>query len=463
MTGAPVVRGADLGSEVRELLRLAGPLVAIQAGNQLMGVVDTAVLGRVGTLEMGAVGLANGLHLVVSIVAIGTMMALDPLISQAIGARDPARARELVGQGAWLALGLSLLVVPGILVMPFLLPLIGVEAAITGHVRDYLHWRLPGIPAALAIIGMRGYLQAVGTTRVLVTSTIVANLVNLVLTILLVFGGGILPAWCWPLTGVPALGVAGSAIGTTVGNYVQLALVASAVTRGGASGARIARAPRREVLDRALRVGLPIGLHFGAEVAVFALAGTLAGTFGATALAAHQLALTLAALTFTVTVGMGSAASVRVGHAVGARDVGGARRRGLVAYGVGTAFMACSAALFVLFPRQLAGALTNQADVIAAAVPLLQVAAVFQISDGAQAVGAAVLRGAGDTRRTLAANLAGHWLVGLPLALGLAYGAGMGVVGLWWGLSAGLTTVGAILLARFLAISSRPIAPLASR
>lgn len=444
------------------MLRLAGPLVALQAGNQLMGVVDTAVMGRVGTRELGAVGLANGLHLVVSIVGIGTMMALDPLISQAIGARDVARARGLVWQGGWLALALSLAIVPGILASPLLLPLLGVDERIASLVREYLLWRLPGIPATLVVIGARGYLQAVGTTRILVSSTLVANLANLVLTLLLVFGGGALPGWAWPLTSIPPLGVAGSAIGTTIANYVQLALIGAAMGRGSKLLTLEGRRPQSAEIRRALRVGLPIGLHLAAEVAVFALVGTLAGALGPTALAAHQVALTLAALTFTVTVGLGSAASVRVGQAIGAGDAGAARRRGLLAYGVGTSFMSGSALLFVLLAAELAGTLTTQAEVVAAAIPLLRVAAVFQISDGAQAVGAAVLRGAGDTRLTLVANLAGHWLVGLPVALLLAYGAGMGVVGLWWGLSAGLTVVAAILLARFLAISSRPIRPLAA-
>jgi MATE family multidrug resistance protein len=150
-----------------------------------------------------------------------------------------------------------------------------------------------------------------------------------------------------------------------------------------------------------------------------------------------------------------------VGLAVGARDTPGARRAGLLAFGAGAAFMGCAALTYLLFPGPIVATMTNAPAIAALAVPLFRVAAVFQVSDGVQGVGAGVLRGAGDSRFTFTANVVGHYLIGLPLALLLGFGLGWGVVGIWWGLAAGLTAVAVALVWRFLRVSGREILPLA--
>jgi MATE family multidrug resistance protein len=172
------------------------------------------------------------------------------------------------------------------------------------------------------------------------------------------------------------------------------------------------------------------------------------------------VAIALASFTFCAAVGVGMAGSVRVGRAVGARDTAGARRAGLLAFASGTGIMGLSAIAFWLFPGPLARILSDRPEVIAASVPLLAVCAVFKISDGVQGVGSGVLRGVGDTRFAFLANVCGHYLVGLPLAILLGLHLGWGVIGLWWGLCAGLTAVAAALLTRFIRLSSREIKPL---
>jgi MATE family multidrug resistance protein len=211
-------------------------------------------------------------------------------------------------------------------------------------------------------------------------------------------------------------------------------------------------------MRRAISLGLPIGLQMLAEFGVFALVAVLIATIDSRSLAAHQVAITLASTSFMVPVGIGAAASVRVGHAVGRGDVAATRLAGLVSMAAGVAFMLFSAAIFVLLPRTLAAAVTNERGVIDAVVPLLFVAAVFQLSDGLQAVAAGALRGAGDTRFPLGANLVGHYLIGLPIGVLLGFGLGLGARGLWWGLSAGLTCVAIALGLRFIRVSARPIA-----
>jgi MATE family multidrug resistance protein len=201
----------------------------------------------------------------------------------------------------------------------------------------------------------------------------------------------------------------------------------------------------------------------GAEVAIFTLVGLLSGRLGAEQMAAHQIALSVSAMSFTIAVGIGTAGGVRVGREIGAAQQEGTRRAGFVAFACGAGFMSVTALLFVLFPRAIAGMLTSDGGVVQIVVPLFAVAAVFQISDGIQAVGSGVLRGAGDTAFAFVANLVGHWLIGFPTAMFVGFRLGLGVTGLWWGLCAGLTAVAFTLLVRFHVLSRGGIAALVKR
>lgn len=452
-----------LASEMRPLVRLALPLAIAQGGQALMGVVDTAVVGRAGALQLAGTGLGNVLFMVLAVFGMGVMHGLDPLVSQALGAGDSRRARRILWQGIWLAGGLaSLLAVPFLLAPSTLVPL-GVEPPVAREASRYLLWRLPGLPFFLAFFAGRAYLQALGSARPMVLATLVANLANVPLDLLFVFGGGSLPGWAWPLGAVPPMGAAGAAVATSLVAAVQMAILSLAVRAVPLAGPPVSRRPEAGELARALRVGLPVGLHMGAEVGIFALVGFLAARLGAIPLAAHQLAISVASLTFTVAVGFGNAGSVRVGWAVGARDREGARRAGLAAFGAGAAFMTVAALAFFLFPSAIARLMTDDPAVVAAAAPLLRVAGVFQISDGVQGVGAGVLRGAGETRFTFVANMVGHWALGFPAAVLLGFTLGGGVTGLWWGFVLGLSAVGAALLARFVRVSAREIVPIAER
>ncbi len=454
---------SPLRRELAELVSLAGPLAVAQGGQALMGVVDTAVVGRAGALPLAGVGLGLALFMALSVFGMGVMHGLDPLVSQAVGAGDTARARRLLWQGVWLAALLSAALAVPFVVAPSLLVPLGIAPEIGREAGRYLLWRLPGLPCFLAWLAARTYLQSLGITRPMVLSTIAANVVNVAADLLLVLGGSALPAWTGPLRAVPAMGAAGAALATTLCSGLQLAILARAVSAVALDGAPPPRRPDPAELARAVRVGLPVGLHMGAEVGIFALVGFLAARLGALPLAAHQLAISIASLTFTAAVGLGNAGSVRVGRAVGARDRVGARRAGLTAFGAGAAFMAASGVLLLAFPGAVARLMTDDPAVLAAAVPLLRIAAVFQISDGVQAVGAGVLRGAGETRFTFVANVAGHWALGFPAAIVLGFTLGGGVAGLWWGFVLGLSAVAAALVVRFLRISGADIVPLAER
>ncbi len=439
-------------AELRSLVRLAVPLALAQVGMVLMGFVDVAIVGRLGPVPLAAVGLGNGIFFAVSVLGIGAMMGLDPLVSQALGAGDSRRARAALWQGVWLALcGGTVLALP-IVAASFLLETAGVVPEVAREARLYALVRLPALIPMLLFSAQKAYLQANRVTRVLVVSIVVANVANFGLDWVLVLG---VPGV------VPSLGAAGAALATAGCTFLQVAILGVGIrlvdVPGGARA--VSKRPEPAKMWRALRVGLPVGLQMGAEVGVFALAGLLAARMGAELAAAHQVALSLASMSFCAAVGVGSAGSVMVGHAVGAGDHLAARRAGVASVQAGTAVMSAGALAFLLVPGPLVRMLTDQPEVIRIAVPLLAVAAAFQLSDGLQAVGAGILRGAGDTRFAFVANLLGHWLVGLPVALLCASElVGLGLVGIWWGLAAGLTVVAAALLVRFFALTKRPMA-----
>jgi len=278
-----------------------------------------------------------------------------------------------------------------------------------------------------------------------------ANVLNAVVNWMLIFGH----------LGAPALGVRGSAWATVIARIVMAAVLAVVIVyreRALVRSRLAAVGPWRAAwsksvsnidlprMRRLLALGLPAASQVTLEVGVFAAATALAGRLTPAALAAHQIAVNLASVTFMVPLGIASAGAVRVGHAVGRRDRDGAARSGWTAILFGLLFMSCAAAAFLLVPRALIGAFTNDPSVVRIGMSLLFVAALFQLFDGVQAVSTGTLRGLGDTRTPMLWNLAGHWFIGLPLGYSLCFVWGFGVIGLWWGLSTGLIICGIALV-----------------
>jgi multidrug resistance protein, MATE family len=302
---------------------------------------------------------------------------------------------------------------------------------------DVLAW---SIPPLLLYASFRRYLQGMGVVRPVMIALVLANILNVFVNWLLIFGR----------LGAPAMGVRGSAWATVCARVVMAGVLLGVILyrehgrRPGLFETSIRIEPSR--MRQLLALGLPAAGQVTLEVGVFAAATALAGRLAPASLAAHQIAINLAAFTFMVPLGVASAGAVRVGQAVGRRDPAGAARSGWTAILFGALFMSSAAAAFLIVPRTLIGAFTSDASVVAIGVSLLFVGAVFQLFDGLQGVATGVLRGLGDTRSPMLWNLAGHWFIGLPLGYTLCFGAGLGVIGLWWGLSVGLIICGIALI-----------------
>jgi len=431
-------------SELRQQLTLAIPLAAQQLGFQLMGTVDAAWLGHYDDTAIAAAGVANNLLFAITAIGLGIVMGLDSVVPQAIGAGRHADARRYLHAGMRLAVLVGLASMLVVLAAPALLVLADAPPEIIEDARVYLYLRAFGIVPFLLSIALRSYLAANNVTRPLLLAVIVGNVLNAFIDWALIFGV--------PSLGVPAMGVAGAAFATL---FVQLLIVvvyAAGVRAVDRSNGRTERvvSTRADVAEVA-RYGGPVGGQLFAEVGIFGVATVLAARLGTLPSAAHSIALHIASFTFSIAVGVGAATSVRVGHAVGEGDLALARRRGLLGIATGMCVMGGCALAFLLAPTAIARVFTDDAAVITATAPLLAIAAVFQLSDATQAVAAGGLRALGHTRATFVGNAVGHYAIGLPIALGLAFGADLGARGLWWGLSAGLTATALYLVARFVA------------
>lgn len=426
-------------TERRALVALAVPLAAQQVGNMMMGMVDAAMLGRYSDAALAGAGLGNNLLFAFTSIGLGIVMGLDTVVPQALGAGRVADARRAVGAGVRLAILVGLLATLAVFAMPALMTVIGVDADVLAEARPYVFLRAVGIVPFLIAVAYRSYLAAHHRTRPLVLAVIVGNIVNAVLDYILIF-----PAH---------MGVIGAALATTV---VQLVTVAVFVAAGRGLYPDPAPASTTADLKLVLRYGGPVGGQIFAEVGIFGVATVIAAHLGELQAAAHSIALNISSLTFSFAVGVASATSVRVGHAVGAGDLALARKRGLLGIQLGLLVMSVFALCFLTIPALIAHAFTNDTAVITATIPLLHIAALFQLSDGTQSIGAGALRGLGLTGATLWANLVGHYAIALPLIFLLEFQLSLGVVGVWWALSAGLTVTAIYLVVLFLKGSRVP-------
>lgn len=442
MSTLPDLPGIPHGfrAELDAMVRLALPIVVVQLGQMLMGVADTVMVGHVSAEAIAAVALGNLYFFGAAIFGMGALMALDPVVAQAVGAGDHVAVARGVQRGIVLALGLS--VVAAVLLLPAR-PVLGFlrqPDSVADVAAAYARIAIAGIVPFYMFGALRQSLQAMKRIAPIVGTMVAANLANVGLNYVLIFGK----------LGFPALGAVGAAWATAVSRWLLLGLLLATAWR---TLRPQLLPPRREALAweplrRMAALGAPIGVQYELEYGVFAVVGLMMGWMGTLELAGHQVALNLASLAFMVPLGVSAAAAVLVGHAVGRADAAEARRAAAAGLACGVGFMAASALVMLAVPTFLAGLYTNDGAVAALAASLIPIAGVFQVFDGVQVVSIGILRGAGDTRGPMVVNMLGFWLVGLPVSAALGFSAAMGPRGLWWGLTVGLVLVAVVLLWR---------------
>lgn len=430
-------------AEVRSLLRLAGPLVVAQLAQMAMGVAGTVVAGHLGVRALAAQALGATAFTFLLISGYGLMAGLDPHIARAVGAGRLDHAGRLFRQGLWLALLAGVPMTGLLLLAPRILRAMGQEPALMDVVEDYLLWSAPGLVPALWFSAYRSFTSAAGQTRVIMIAAVGANVVHIGLCVWLAYGGA----------GVPAMGVAGIGLASVLCR-VLLVVVLFAWCAREPVFARFRGAfewPRAELLWPLLHSGVPLAVQYGLEVTGFVLVTLWMGLLGAHPLAAHEVAMTVAALGFQVPFAMGTAAAMRVGHAVGRRDESGIEIAGWTALALGIVYAVLSGTAMMVFRDSIAALYMPSATpaVLALAAHFLTIAAGFQLADGAQAIGFGVLRGLDDTRVPMWFNVLGFGLLGLPIGYVGVFVLHGSPDYLWWGLTVALFVVASLLALRF--------------
>ncbi|WP_263368144.1 MATE family efflux transporter [Edaphobacter bradus] len=431
--------------QIRPVLTLALPLIAAELGWMSMGIVDTVMVGHMQNpaLSISAAALGQVLYNTLAFGIAGVLLSLDTYLSQSHGAGRYDEANRWLYHGLILAAVLAAVLYSIIAAAPLFMTRLPIDARVLTGAKAFLRSLNWGTPTLFLYFTLRRYLQAFNHVRPIAAALITANLCNVVGNWLLIYGHS------WGPIHIPALGVTGAGLATSISRvYLALFLVV-AIWRVEHSHNYGLRSMLRHIessrLSRLAFLGAPAGAQIFVEISIFGLVTYLIGTMGPLPLAGHEIALNCASFTFMVPFAISAAAAVRVGQAIGRQTPDEAAAAGWAAILLGASCMATFSAVLFLVPHTIARAFTPDQSVIAAAVPLLLVAAAFQFFDGLQITATGALRGAGNTHAGLIVQIIGYWLIGLPVGYILGFRSHHGAVGLWLGLCAGLIVAGTAL------------------
>ena len=447
---SPATAAASWRSEVRATLALGWPIILTNLAQMAIGITDTVMMGWLGPTQLAAGTLGANLYLGFYVVGVGLTLATAPLLAQSLGARRHAvrACRPVVRQGLWLA---ALYCLPAWTVLwhsRAILETLGQDPVLAEQAGAYGRALMWGLLPALGTVVLRSFIAARQRPRAGLVVTLAAVGLNALADWALIFGHG----------GMPALGVVGAGIASSLSNLFMLLTLLAFVLHD-----RDFRRfhllgywwrPDWPCLRALLRVGVPMGTAMGFEIAGFTAAALLMGLIDAASLAAHAIALQVASATFMVPMGLGQAATVRVGLAAGNADGNGVRRAGWTALALGVGFMAAMAVALTVWPQAVVAGFLDRGvpgnEVVAGrAEAFLRVAALFQMADAAQEDGDASLLRLKDNRRPMLCAGLGYWGIAMPAGIALAFAGGMGGLGIWIGLALGLGVVAALVIRRW--------------
>lgn len=440
---------ASWATHARETVLLGLPLIAAQLAQTALNVTNTLVLGRLGPEELGASVLGWQFFFVIWMFGSGFGFAVMPLVANAIGSNDPRGGRRFVRMGLWISFAYALVMMVPLWNAEAIFLALGQDAHISALATDYVRTLQWSLFPQLAIIVLRSFLGAVGRPGIVVVALLLGVAMNAMLSILLVFGG----------LGLPALGMHGAGLSTFIATCcVALFLIVYVARqrelRRQDMFVRFFK-PDAPALLEVFRLGWPIGTTVVAEVALFTATSFMMGTIGAMELAAHGIALQLSGLAFMIPLGLSAATTIRVGHAFGRADRDNVARAASTSLALGLAIACLSALVFLTMPYALIGLYLDldapsSAGVIPLAVAYLGVAGIFQIVDSVQALSSGALRGLKQARIPMVIALVSYWAIGVPAGYGLAFFAGWGGIGIWWGLAIGLAAAAVLMTAHLI-------------
>ncbi|WP_458722357.1 MATE family efflux transporter [Shimia sp. W99] len=430
----------------RSLMRLGIPLIGGHVAQFSIGLTDTVMLGWYSVEALASVVLGGTFFFVIFLFGSGFAIAVMPLVAEADASGDETTLRRVTRMGLWLSVLFGMAFLPLFIWSGGILEALGQDPEVAQLAQMYLRIAGLGLLPALLVMVLKSYLAALERTRVVFWVTVAAVPANALVNYLLIFGN-------W---GFPELGVEGAAIASLVTQAVSLAgvVVYCALTMSHHDLFRRVWRPDWEAFGRVFRLGVPIGLTNLSEVGLFAASSLMMGWLGTVQLAAHGIALQLASLAFMVHLGLSSAATVRVGNAMGRKDAEHMARGARVAVGASLITSLVTVTLFLTIPEFLLSLFLDPNEpqreaILAAGVVLLYVAALFQVMDGMQVMALGLLRGVQDTRGPMIIAAISYWVIGVPSGYALGFALNLGGVGVWSGLVIGLTFASALLMWRF--------------
>jgi len=428
---------------------LAYPVIMSQLGHIMVGVVDTAMVGQIGTVQQAAVALSNSLYTLVLVFGLGVSYGITPLVAAADSSRDIRQSTELLKHGMVINTVLGILLFLLLFLLSPVLNLFNQKQEVVELAIPFLNVMMLGMIPLCIFSGFKQFTEGLSFTGIAMLITIGSNLLNILLNYLMIFGH-------W---GFPEMGLMGSCWASFIARVVMaVAMFAYVYYNGQFRKYRPGFSFRnlsKELTKKILAIGVPSGLQWVFEVGAFAFAVIMIGWISPKAQAAHQVALSLAATTYMMASGLSAAASVRVGNQAGLHYREGVRTAGFSAFIMVLLFMGCCAIGFVLFRNDLPAFFTKDPEVISIASSLLVIAAFFQLSDGVQVVGLGALRGVKDVKLPTVITLIAYWVIGLPMSYVFAFKMGLGANGVWYGLSLGLLIAAVCLFLRFNYVSKR--------
>ena len=440
------MKPSEFRREARITAGLAWPIVIGQVAQVAMGFTDTVMAGRLGPLDLGAIAVGMNLWILPFLFCLGLLMASASMIAHYFGAQRLGAIRDLVIQTALLVVFLAVAAFFTARGMADFLYLLGLDADITRVASDYVKAVSWGFPALVAYLALRFLSEGIGYTKPMMIIQVSGLLLNGLANYVLMFGK----------FGAPALGAVGAGWATALVMWSNLFLMLVYV--GLHRRYHVIWKSRGERRDwsrlwELIRLGMPIATTLLAEIGMFATIALMMGKLGVVEVAAHQVAINFAAMAFMIPLGIATATTIRVGHALGEGQGDKVVFRGMVGIYAAGLCMIFTAAVMLLFPELIVSIYTRDQSVRDVAVGLLFMAAIFQLSDGIQIAATGALRGMKDTLYPLLITLVVYWSFGVPLSYYLGFNRDFGAQGLWMGLVASLTLAAVWLVLRFRRLS----------
>ena len=428
---------------LEETIKLAIPVVIGQLGHIMLGLADSIMVGRVGAVPLAASSLVNSVVYLILVFGFGMTLAITPLVSIARGRGQKDQCGVILRQSLLLNTVVTLALFIGLLLMGEMIKYLNQEEAVAVQAASYAKIIAISIIPFMFFQVYRQFIEGLAFTKPAMYITLAANLVN-------VFGNWV---FIYGNLGMPAYGLDGAGYSTLITRIFMAAVMMIYVSKAKHyqeyDPSFRFRNINWQVIRQLARVGLPTGFQNFFEIGAFSFSAIMIGWFGSTQLAAHQIAISLASVSFMIILGISAAGTIRVGHAYGRGNIDDVRRAGFLTAIFTSSVMACFAVLLVIFRDQLPFIFSKDPEVIQIAASLIIVAAIFQISDGAQAAGLGILRGITDVRIPMIITFIAYWIIALPIGCFLGFVFKMEVVGIWIGLLAGLSAAAIMLNLRF--------------